>query len=351
MLKYQIHKLSKGEKETRAVLLEDILTSDVFGIMSYFPYDLLLQPFLELVKLKNPKSHFSVPAVEPVQVHFWKSFSWPESLPNIGRDSIEPDVLIEWNDVLLVIEAKFISPTDPEELLREYLIGATEARTEQKFFLLLVDKNLSLPNVAYSGDKITIWEYIGRRIQDLNISEKYSPEKVHSSFLWINWQSFYELVERLLHNNMLNEMADNGWMGIKILGDLLLILERKGLTPFEILSLGDFAKCQISLDSLGQIGLMINSSFSEFSDISIDIDTLGNTGLILSDPIKYLSKFDLDQNSIGDVGLMIQGTFSDLSDISIDIKALGKIGLIINDPAPFLGGFWLDTDILRTVLA
>ena len=118
MFKYQIHKLTKGEKEARAVLLEDILTSDVFGLMDYFPYDLLLLPFLERVKIKNPKSHFSAPAVEPVQVHFWKSFSWPTSLPKLDRGFIEPDVFIEWNDMLLMVEAKFISPTDPEELVQ-----------------------------------------------------------------------------------------------------------------------------------------------------------------------------------------------------------------------------------------
>ncbi len=118
MLKYQLHKLTKGRKEAQAVLLEDILTSDVFGLMSYFPYDLLLKPFLHQVTLKNPQSQFSAQAVAPSQVGFWQSLIWPTTLPKLGRDSIEPDVMIEWNDMLLMIEAKFISPTDPEELLR-----------------------------------------------------------------------------------------------------------------------------------------------------------------------------------------------------------------------------------------
>ena len=105
MLKYQLHKLSKGGKEARAVLLEDILTSDVFGLMTYFPYDFLLKPFLEQVNLRNPQSNFAVPHVEPTAVHFWKSFSWPENLPNLNRESIEPDVVIEWPELLLIVEA------------------------------------------------------------------------------------------------------------------------------------------------------------------------------------------------------------------------------------------------------
>ena len=122
MLKYQIHKLSKGGREARSVFLEDILTSDVFGLMTYFPYDLMLKPFLDQIKIKNNNPHFLVPEVEPVKISFWKNYSWPEALPYLERESIEPDVVIEWNDLLLMVEAKFISRTDSEELLREFLI-------------------------------------------------------------------------------------------------------------------------------------------------------------------------------------------------------------------------------------
>jgi len=47
MFKYQIHKLSKSGRDARAVLLEDTLTSDVFGLMYYLPYDILLNPLRE----------------------------------------------------------------------------------------------------------------------------------------------------------------------------------------------------------------------------------------------------------------------------------------------------------------
>ena len=65
MFKYQIHKLSKGGKEARSVMLEDILTSDVFGLKTYFPYEFMLKPFLDQLRLKNIKSLFSVPATSP----------------------------------------------------------------------------------------------------------------------------------------------------------------------------------------------------------------------------------------------------------------------------------------------
>ncbi len=75
---------------------------------------------------------------------------WPERFPKLNRDSIEPDVVIEWNNIILIVEAKFISATDPEELLREFLVGKTETYPRQKAYLLLIDENLSPPAVIDS---------------------------------------------------------------------------------------------------------------------------------------------------------------------------------------------------------
>ena len=295
MLKYQIHKLSKGGKEARAVLLEDILTSDVFGLMTYFPYDLLLKPFLEKVSLKNPESHFSVPEVKPTDVYFWQSFHWPDSLPNLDRESIEPDVVIEWTNLVLIVEAKLISPTDSEELLREYLVGANQAGPDQRFFLLLIDKNLSPPAVSYQQEamKVEISKYIERKILDLERTDSFPTSDVASTFLWTNWQSFYELVDDLLLNEVARESAGISKTDKNILADLQQVLERKGLVPFEALSLEDFEKYEISLDRLGQIGQMLQDVCAELSDIQIDINTLGKIGLRIYDPLTFLSEFRL----------------------------------------------------------
>jgi hypothetical protein len=276
MLKYQIHKLSKGGREARAVLLEDILTSDVFGLMAYFPYDLLLKPFLEKVSFKNPESHFSVPEVEPIDVHFWKSFNWPDSLPNLDRESIEPDVVIEWSDLVLIVEAKFVSPTDSEELLREYLVGANEAGPDQMFFLLLIDKNLSPPDVSYQREvtKVEISKCIRRRISDLGCEDGFPPTEVASTVLWTNWQSFYELVEDLLQDQAARESAGIGKIGINILRDVQQVLERKGLIPFEALSLSEMDKYKIDLSTLGKIGLRVTDPLPLLSRLRLDPDAL-----------------------------------------------------------------------------
>jgi len=300
MLKYQLHKLSKGGKEARAVLLEDILTSDVFGLMAYFPYNLLLKPFLEQVRIRNPESNFSAPDVEPISLNFWKSFHWTEGLPQLGRQSIEPDVVIEWSTVLLVIEAKFISPTDPEELLREYLVGVKAARPARNFFLLLIDKNLSPPRLEYSlvPGGITISEYIQKRIRELNLLNEFPSQQVDSSVLWINWQSFYTLVEDLFQKILPNKNTSIDLIHENIFRDLLEVLKRKELTPFEPLSLNDFQEYELNLRSLDEIGHMVQSTFADLSDIEIDIDALGKIGLRINDPVPFLAGLNLQTNDL-----------------------------------------------------
>ena len=300
MLKYQIHKLTKGGNESRAVFLEDILTSDVFGFMTYFPYDLILKPFLNQIKIKNSNACFVVPEIEPTEVSFWKNYSWPETLPYLERASIEPDVVIEWDDLMLMVEAKFISPTDLEELLREFLICKTESSAGKKAFLLLIDKNLSPPSLNHTEfcHKISVSEYIENRIKKLDISSSYLLDQVFSSVLWINWQNFYMLIEKLLNEFVFHKEQEINFYGKKILEDLLFVLKRKGLTPFNVLLLDGFIEYEIDTDSLGQLGLMIQGLFSNFSDVFIDILALEEIGSIVSDPLTFLSNCELHKDIV-----------------------------------------------------
>lgn len=288
MLKYQIHKLSKGGKEARSVLLEDILTSDVFGLMCYFPYDSLLRFFLENISARNPNSNFSVPSVEPIKLCFWESIEWPKILPSLGRKGIEPDVIMEWDDTLIFVESKFVSPTDPEELLREFLVGTSLAGGQKQFFLLLIDKNLSPPNVSSQEDslRIPILEYIEKNLEKLNLPDGIQT-KASNSFLWINWQSFYLLIEKFLGSTP-------NLMEKRILRDLIEVLQRKGLTPFEELNLEVFGNRAIDLRSLGEVGVRIQKRYSDLSDVSIDLSVLHNIGMGMEDPLSFLSQFNID---------------------------------------------------------
>ncbi len=159
----------------------------------------------------------------------------------------------------------------------------------------MVDKNLSPPIVTCLNipEKIYITEYILNRIQELNLSDKFSPETINSSVLWINWQTFYVLIEKFSQSESTKNNVGLRQMSKKILNDLLLLLDRKGLTPFDKLSLIDFQKYQIDLSSLVEIGLMMQSSFSDLSDVTIDLNALGKIGSTIDDPFSILSDVNL----------------------------------------------------------
>jgi hypothetical protein len=276
MFKYQLHKLTKGKKEARAVLLEDILTSDVFGLMAYLPYEFMLRSFLSKVRVKNSGSHFKVPFNEPTRFDFWPSYSWPTDLPVLNRDSIEPDAVIEWDDSLIIVEAKFISPTDPEELLREYLIGHHAAGEKENVCLLLMDRNLSQPVVSYplKEEKVSIESYLQQRMQELGLSNRKSYKSIDTSFMWCNWQSFYKLVSEKMATISVIENPSNNKLIKNLLNDILQVMDRKGLTPFVPLNAREFIRFVISVERLGYLGRMIRSSLIDFSDFHIDMKCL-----------------------------------------------------------------------------
>jgi hypothetical protein len=276
MFKYQLHKLSGGRKEARAVLLEDILTSDVFGLMAYLPYAYMLKPFLSRVVPMNLGSTFQVPSNAPTRFEFWPGYSWPAELPRLNRDFIEPDAVIEWNNSLVFVEAKFVSATDPEELLREYLIAHHAAGEKKCVGLLVIDRNLSQPEVFLpeNRSKVSIKSYLRRRMRDLGLSGGKSYETVDTSILWCNWQSFYKLAAEKLSDISASEHETGKTLITNLLRDILQVMERKGLMPFEPLDIGVFETWAIDVDRLGYLGRMINRSLIDFSDMHIDVRSL-----------------------------------------------------------------------------
>jgi hypothetical protein len=270
--------------------------------MSYFPYNSLLRFFLEKISAGNPNSNFSVPSVEPIKLCFWESIDWPKILPNLARKGIEPDVIMEWDETLIFVESKFVSPTDPEELLREFLVGTSLASGRKQFFILLIDKNLSPPRVLSREDssRIPIPAYLRRRLErlkKLNLSNNVATEVLHS-FLWINWQSFYLMIEEHLKKGRFNEMSKVNPTEGNILADLIEVLERKGLIPFRELKLELFESAVVDLHSLGEVGVQVRERYTNFSDVSIDLSVLGNIGIDLGDPLAFLSQLNIDAHSL-----------------------------------------------------
>ena len=111
------NKLTRSEED-----MEDLLTSNVFGIWRYIPPQVGLLQFLQTAKQLDEVSHLRLSSILTADLQFWP---WLEEGDAKGA---EPDVLIEISThdqqkYLVLIESKYLSgkssfPTSKKESLK-----------------------------------------------------------------------------------------------------------------------------------------------------------------------------------------------------------------------------------------
>lgn len=214
------NKLTRAEED-----MEDLLTSNVFGIWRYLPADLGLVQFLKTARRLDGTGLTDLDNAEIGKLEFWP---WMELE---GAKGAEPDVLMEIilpakHRLLVMIEAKYLSPKSsyPDEsskvndqLGREMQILRTLARRQRtdQYVLIYVTAHTLMP-------KNDILE---------SISELASKTGEDSSehFLWATWRSLPAILSR----EILNRTYDFPEGYAKLLGDLNEIVHRLGLVFFE----------------------------------------------------------------------------------------------------------------------
>lgn len=106
MLHAKLHGKLRYDAEGNAKLLEDGLTSTVFERLAYLPDHQLIAILFDpsLWPLHPPAS--GLPA-SVGSIAFWPLWTWPKATaPAVTRRSTEPDLVIEFDDRILIIEAK-----------------------------------------------------------------------------------------------------------------------------------------------------------------------------------------------------------------------------------------------------
>ena len=111
-----------GKLPSEATRSEDVLTSNVFGIMNNCDRSLFLMPWLESIGLIIDPLY-----VEQAEFSFWQRF----------EDGTEPDVVIDMPGHFIVIEAKYLSNlgNDETQLSREIKQGLKAAKDKQFKFV------------------------------------------------------------------------------------------------------------------------------------------------------------------------------------------------------------------------
>ncbi|MBM4026672.1 MAG: hypothetical protein FJ280_14910, partial [Planctomycetes bacterium] len=99
--------------------VEDILTSDFFGVLDYLPRKPFLASFVAHVALLNPQ--VETPAVDGIDWDASYFLFWPR-IPMRGENT-EPDVVIVTGKWVLVIEVKLDSALGTDQPQREFAVG------------------------------------------------------------------------------------------------------------------------------------------------------------------------------------------------------------------------------------
>ncbi|CBS85584.1 hypothetical protein [Azospirillum lipoferum] len=105
MLHAKLHGKLRYDADGNAKLSEDSLTSTIFERLAYLPDDRLIAILFDpsLWPLRPPSGLPT--SVGPVT--FWPLWTWPKTIASaVTRRSTEPDLIIEFDDRILMIEAK-----------------------------------------------------------------------------------------------------------------------------------------------------------------------------------------------------------------------------------------------------
>jgi hypothetical protein len=210
--------------------MEDLLTSNVFGVWQYLPPSLGLKQFLATAQDVNGYPIPEIGEIFEASLTFWPWYKHTDMM--LGG---EPDLLITlttslFSRCLVLIESKYLSgkssfadlssttalPND--QLAREMQILKNEAEklNAEYYALIYVTADLCLP----SQDILDAINELCEKTQ----------EGCNNRFFWTTWRK----LPAILSNNQLLSDAQVVSPGYRnILNDLNLILHRMGLTYFE----------------------------------------------------------------------------------------------------------------------
>jgi hypothetical protein len=191
-----IHALLKGKLSTDQANMEDILTSNVFGLLRYLPAERGLLPFLAKARCLDGRRLKMPDAVAGVQVD---TAFWP-TLAEQGCATCEPDVLVRvtWpgrngRRFLVLVEAKYRSGKSSEadessavpldQLAREW--GNVES---------LAKRDSREPVLVY------LTAGVGPPVEDIrragqDHSSKANPTSLPFECYWLSWRHLVPVAE------------------------------------------------------------------------------------------------------------------------------------------------------------
>ena len=222
---------------------EDILTSDLFGVLKYLPRQPYLKTVLQQVAAANPHaSEFSASVAgesfgeDDFQFRFWPVYQTKGGIPG---DRIEPDVEISSRQIRIFVEAKLHSGFGDLQLVRQLIVGLQHH--DRQFYQLLVTAGARPPWMRLDGKMMPIAEYLHRVASRLSIPAIDRKKLVNAScrVLWINWRVLGSLI-RSSHDQL--SPSERQRCHTDMIVDLETLLRMRGLASWRGFSSG-LANC------------------------------------------------------------------------------------------------------------
>jgi hypothetical protein len=183
-----IEALIHGKVSSQIRRHEDILTSNVFGLLSYLDWHEGLGPWLSLAcRIDNE----TIPPIQPaINFEFWPSL-------RLSENSIcEPDVLIKCKDGrIIILECKLFSgpsgePTPEEDSEVRGQLGKQWKALRREGWLSsgkTEDPTLNGSILYVTADWVMPKASMKRMIEEINIKE--NDKGLEKALYWISWRS------------------------------------------------------------------------------------------------------------------------------------------------------------------
>jgi len=168
---------------------EDQLTGNVFGVLRYLPYEIFRSILCNCIEPHVNNN------VLPGRLLLDKHDKWGHNVefwPKAQLSRTEPDVIIELDDTVILIEVKYNNnESGADQLLREAEMLSSHYKKEQNKILILIAPNNSAKNI-YLRNKDEI--------------KKCCPKII---FCYIAWQKMLESVSKYKDTNLIcSDIAD-----------------------------------------------------------------------------------------------------------------------------------------------
>ena len=174
---------------------EDQLTGNVFGALRYLPYSIFREILIDCASPSKINSILDKSLPVEIKgnwgqhVYFWRHYL---------NSRTEPDLIIELEDAVILIEVKYKSGLSGDnQLIKESELLIKNYSNKEKFLILLAGEEAVIPIFKEEKDKI--------------------PTGV--SFGFISWQKLFDAVSKKKDKNLICE-------------DLSLLLKEKGFAGF-----------------------------------------------------------------------------------------------------------------------